>query len=193
MSEIEVTQRTGEETCPFCLDGLATGETSACPACATTYHAACLQELPRCATLGCAQTFGMREPAPPICVHCGYQAARSMSTSCRCGTRYHTVCSDQGTLCLNPSCELFERTFSGQLSMAFLALLTIGSTLAGLTTAVLVALTQRGRAEGDAEALGVVVAVAFAMLCFFVRPFFLRVAKARGAAAWQRHYGEGSP
>jgi hypothetical protein len=46
--------RSGREVCPFCREGF--GDDSAvlvCEGCAVTYHEACLQEMVRCATLGC--------------------------------------------------------------------------------------------------------------------------------------------
>jgi hypothetical protein len=51
--------------CPLCLGELGAAQppaVSTCPDCATTYHAACVQELGvPCATLGCA-----RGPKPPV-------------------------------------------------------------------------------------------------------------------------------
>ncbi|MEZ6183565.1 MAG: hypothetical protein R3F62_00970 [Planctomycetota bacterium] len=47
-----------EVVCPYCRDGFAAGEGSRrCDGCSTLYHAECAEELERCGTLGCRQSF----------------------------------------------------------------------------------------------------------------------------------------
>lgn len=53
-------------TCGYCRDALD-AEPDCCPDCGATYHAACLDELGGCATLGCAHAAapGPRDDLPP--------------------------------------------------------------------------------------------------------------------------------
>ena len=59
MPQIQIQPAKSNQICPYCRDGL-TEPVSACAACDVRYHRECLQELGRCATLGCS---GTKQPA----------------------------------------------------------------------------------------------------------------------------------
>lgn len=144
---IRVRGSTSDPRCPFCREDLGPLARFTCPGCEVTYHEACAQELPRCATLGCERRLRVAPvpvAAPVACRACAEALEGSPQRTCHyCSLAYHASCAESLEACLectsrmsgpegSVSADLRELDLAMENLVGFVALLscTLGISLA---------------------------------------------------------------